>query len=621
MTRFFLSAIWLLILIAFAYAPAQARHDTTPKNIEELKKMLTAEMDKQHVLGMMLTMVNKDSVLCITGLGFSDFEKKLPVNENVLFRGSSITKMFVAAAVLNLVKEGKLRLDSRLKDIAPNIRFKNNWEATSPITIDKLLEHTTGFSDKSPFEEYNFSSHSYTSFETVELFEKFMSSKWIPGQRHAYSNVNYAILDYVIEHVSGKSTKDYLKTEVFAKFGMPDANLNLTGDGTARYSKGYVWKGNGFSLVPHQPAFGSGYSSLNVSAVDLAYALKMYLNGWEQPYGKFLDKKNLANSEVPHTYLSAKAGLKNTYAYGNESNELEGITFRGHRGAIGGFLSAFLYNRALVLGYAFALNTHNEDFYRFADRLISQYLLRDTVKPVPAKVYPLNQQTIEPFLGYYRYANPSQLYSGFFESLTNTIQIKQTDHFLDVSIIGRGQMKWQATDENGRFYKNINATNPHISFLRDSAGNPAISDGTMYFEKISALQAWGPIILFVASAMLLTSALIFGLVNSILLILKKSSRKQWLLRLAPAFAALSLLLSLYVLSQLFGYMREALPMDGLHWAWMIGNYGFVIFTMISCVILVLQWRNIRSVLLKVYLAFTCVGGIYIIALQLVSSVI
>lgn len=614
MTRILPFAIWLIFIISCVSSQVCGQQPAAPQNIQELKNILNSEMKRQHIVGMMLTIVNKDSVLCSAGLGFSDLSKKQPVAKDQLFRGASITKMFVAAAVLKLVEQGKLSLNTRLRDIAPDIRFTNEWEAESPVTINKLLEHTTGFSDKSPFEEYNFSSHSYSSLESVGLFTKFMTSKWRPGQRHAYSSVNYAILDYVIERVSGKSAKEYLKEQVFSKFGMPHANLNLTGDGSNSYSKGYVWKGDHFQIVPHQPAFSSSYSSLNISADDAAQALRMYLNDWNLPARSFLPKQILEDSETPHTYLSAKAGLVNTYAYGNESTEQNGVTLRGHRGAIGGFLSAFFYNRQLGLGYAFAVNTHNEEFYRFADKLIAQYLLRNMQKPVAIPLYSINQLQVKPYLGYYRYANPSQLYSGFFESLTNTVQISQMDNFLNVRIIGRGQMKWQATDTAGRIYKDVHAPIPHISLLKDSEGNLAVSDGTMYFEKISAWQAWSAITVFAGSSLLLASTLIFGLITVILFLLKKQSRSQLILRLSPVFATICILISLSAITQLFDHMKEASPMNGIHYLWIFGNFGFAIFTLIAIVVLVRKWKIVKSPALKTYLCFTSAAGLYLTAL-------
>ena len=317
--RRIISGAFIFLLIVKV---STAQEIPIPKTLADLKSILKIEMEKQHVAGMILTIATQDSVLYTGGLGFSDVEKKTPVNENQLFRGSSITKLFVSLGILNLVNDGQLTVNTRIKDIVPDIYFKNEWEATNPITVAELMEHTTGFSDKSPFEEYNFSNKKFPGIESVKVFNKFMVSKWKPGERHSYSNVNYAILAYIIEHVSGKPINEYLSEKVFIPLGMPNANIHLTVDDSSEYSKGYVWKFNHFQEVFHQPQFNAGYGSLNISIHDYSNVLIAYLNNWKTPEGQFLSKEILEDSETPHTYLSAKAGFKNTYAYGNECWDL-----------------------------------------------------------------------------------------------------------------------------------------------------------------------------------------------------------------------------------------------------------------------------------------------------------
>jgi CubicO group peptidase (beta-lactamase class C family) len=156
-----------------------------PATLAALKSQLESEMQRQHVAGMMLTIVSKDSVLFAAGLGYADVEKKMPITGKHLFRHASITKLFTALAVLTLVQEGKLRVTTRLKEVAPEIPFENEWEQTHPITVAQLLEHTTGFSDKSPFEEYNFSGKKENGVASVAVFEKFMAARWKPGERHS----------------------------------------------------------------------------------------------------------------------------------------------------------------------------------------------------------------------------------------------------------------------------------------------------------------------------------------------------------------------------------------------------------------------------------------------------
>jgi CubicO group peptidase (beta-lactamase class C family) len=614
----FVSAFLIFLLANLGIPPVFAQ-DSPPRTLAELKARLETEMQKQHIAGMMLAIADRDSVLFAGGLGYSDIAKKTPVTEKHLFRGASITKLFVALGILKLVEDRKLSLTTTLKAIAPEIPFKNKWETTNPVTMEQLLEHSTGFSDKSPFEEYNFSSHQYTGIEAIKVFEDFMISKWKPGERHSYSSVNYAVLDYIIEKVSKVPTRKYLQKNVFSPLGMPYANVDLTSDGSGKYSKGYVWEGDHFRLVPHQPAFNAGYSSLNISALDFAHALKAYLNNWKTPSGQFLSGHILEKTETPHTYLSARAGLKNTYGYGNESSEVSGQIFRGHRGAIGGFLSAFLYNRRLGLGYAFALNTHNESFYRYSDHLISQFVLRNIQKPAATLTYPLNVAVAKPYLGYYRLSNPSQLYTGFFESLTNTIQIKQAGNGLNVQILGRGAMKWQAVDKAGLRYKNEYAANAQILFLKDSENNPVIVDGTMYFEKTTAFAAWASILFFGMSALILVSTLVFGLITILLFALKKIKRDQLLVRILPTLATIGLVLILSSATQLFDHMRAASPTNGLFIIWTVGKYFFAFFTILTLTFLTLRWKYLNSKSLKTYLTLATCSCCYLLVVLVTNG--
>jgi CubicO group peptidase (beta-lactamase class C family) len=589
-----------------------------PHTIEELKQQLSNEMNKQHVPGMMLTLVTRDSVLFAGGIGFANLERKIPVNENHLFRQASIGKLFVALGILNLIKDGKLSADTKLRDLAPEVPFKNKWEATNPITIAELMEHSTGFSDKSPFEEYNFSDKKFPGLEALNVFKKFMVSKWQPAQNHSYSNVNYIILGYLVEKISGKSLNDYLHEKIFIPLSMSSSNMTLRDDGTDIYSKGYVWKENHFQPVPHAPQYSAANGSLNACAIDYAHALRAFLVNWQTPSGQFLSKEILDDSEIPHTYLSAKTGFKNSYAYGNECRDIEGQIFRGHMGAISSYLSAFLYNRKAGMGFALSINTSNESFVMYAQELVCRYLMQYLPKPVVPAAYPVNAIAIKPYLGYYRWSNPAQLYSGFFDGLQNTFKLTQQGNALDVHIIGRGSMKWQAADSTGVLYKYENGINPRIVFLKDFDQQTAITDGTMYFTKISALEAWVPIVLFAGSCLILLSTLIFGFISLLLLIFKKDLRTQWLFRIAPLLTTVGLIIIIIVIPRLLEHLKSAASMDILFIWWTAGKYIFAFFSVAALFLLLLRWKKLKNNWLKFYLSLTAFASCYLLGVLLVN---
>ncbi|MCX2739439.1 serine hydrolase domain-containing protein [Pontibacter anaerobius] len=610
----------LLMLISWFIAPvAPAQTPPTPRSIAELTSLLKSEMEQQHVAGMMLTIVSKDSVLYAGGLGLADIEKKTPVTERHLFRQGSITKLFTALAVLKLVDEGKLRMDSRLKDIAPEVPFHNYWEETSPITIGQLLEHSTGFHDKTPLEEFNYADRNTNSLEALEVFRKFMVAQWEPGERHSYSNVNYAILTYLIEKVSGESFQSYLRAKIFSPIGMPDANVHLTGDATDAYSKGYVWQENQFRVVPHRPQFVAGNGSLNASALDFAHALQVYLRNGNTPEGQFLPEQMLYRSETPQTYLSAQAGLQNSYACGNESREVGGRVFRGHSGSIAGYLSNFLYNREIGLGFAFSINTYNEGFYWYATDLIARFITQHHPEYQKQKVFPLDETTVSPYLGYYRLSNSPDFYTGYFKGLQHTFKLEQGQDGLRANFLLGGSMAWKSADSSRLLFINEWAKDPRILLLRDGNNKPVIVEDTLYFKKISILEAWVPLSLLLLSLLLLLSSLPYGLASAILILLRRQKNlRLLLLRISPALATLALLLSIWTLPQFTLYTMAGIPTSNLMLLWMAGKYGFALFALCSVVLLMLRWKNMQSNWQKSYFVMLTLSSCYLLGLLVMS---
>jgi len=102
-------------------------------------------MKREHMPGLMLSIVTKDSILYSGGLGYSNLENKVKATGSTLFHMNSVTKMFTALAIQKLITEGKLNLNDKLKSIAPEIVFENSWESTHPVRVVHLLEHTAGF--------------------------------------------------------------------------------------------------------------------------------------------------------------------------------------------------------------------------------------------------------------------------------------------------------------------------------------------------------------------------------------------------------------------------------------------------------------------------------------------
>ncbi len=136
----------------------------------------------------------------------------------------SVTKTFVAAAVLQLAEEGRLSLDDVVRDYLPGMS-----SVSTEITIRQLLDHTSGLADvfndrtRKGLEENP--EHAWT---TAEVFATLHAPWYRPGQGWAYANTNYFLLGLLVERITGSSLADELDTRFLKPLGLEETRL-LTG--------------------------------------------------------------------------------------------------------------------------------------------------------------------------------------------------------------------------------------------------------------------------------------------------------------------------------------------------------------------------------------------------------
>ena len=129
------------------------------------------------------------------------------------FRIGSITKTFVATAILQLVDEGKLSKSDKLAKWYPD--FPN----ADKITVDHLLSMRSGIVDP-PWDD--FFGELTSSRETIEASADLGGAFLPPGQRTQYTNTSYVILGEIIGKVSGKDTGDRIAQSILGPLGMKD---------------------------------------------------------------------------------------------------------------------------------------------------------------------------------------------------------------------------------------------------------------------------------------------------------------------------------------------------------------------------------------------------------------
>jgi CubicO group peptidase (beta-lactamase class C family) len=232
---------WILALVlmtALPYAALGADEDARAKQLDAI-------LTKAVTLGQpgLAVLVKKDGhSLFEKGYGLRKIEGSAPITLDTDFRLASVTKQFTAMAVMLLVRDGKLRYESKFTEIFPE--FPAYGKA---ITIRHLLTHTSGlpdYEDLMDLEEKSHGkrwspAHQIQDDEVLALLEKQTRGKFAPGTSWAYSNSGYVVLGLIVAKVSGVPYPEFLKLRIFDPLHMQN---------TLAYQKGK-------NEIPHR-AFG-----------------------------------------------------------------------------------------------------------------------------------------------------------------------------------------------------------------------------------------------------------------------------------------------------------------------------------------------------------------------------
>jgi D-alanyl-D-alanine carboxypeptidase len=172
--------------------------------------------------------------------GLADVEKKIPVSIDMSWPLRSVTKSFTVTVILQLVDEGRLRLDDTLDTYVPGVTDGDK------ITIRELANMSSGNADSDFVNDSfvrEFSKDPDKIFTLKELNGLVMSqpAQFAPGTRRVYTNANTNLLGAVIEKVTGKPFADVLKQDILQQVGLDSTHYILNSkDWTQPHAGGYI---------------------------------------------------------------------------------------------------------------------------------------------------------------------------------------------------------------------------------------------------------------------------------------------------------------------------------------------------------------------------------------------
>lgn len=186
---------------------------------------------RYDIHGMSLAVTRGDSLVYAKGYGWADEEAGVRMTPKHIMRIASASKLVTAIAVMRLIEQGKLRLDSRIfgpDGILSDTIFTNaiHDPRLFDITVDHLLRHQGGFGMGAGDPMFNtkdiIQAKGLKAAPTNEELTEIVLGRRIaftPGKGRRYSNFGYMLLSLAIERVTGKTYWDYVTDEVLRPAG------------------------------------------------------------------------------------------------------------------------------------------------------------------------------------------------------------------------------------------------------------------------------------------------------------------------------------------------------------------------------------------------------------------
>ena len=268
-----------LSLVARAQ-PQQAANDS--RYSERLDAQLERFVSQDGVPGAAVGIVDEGKVVYANGFGVASLTGPArPVTRDTVFHLASVTKTFVATAVMQLVESRQLSLDAPIVTFLPYFRVAD--PRSSEITIRHVLTHTSGLPD---VENYDWDRPEYDN-GALERYVRSLSTVTLrsaPGSTYAYSNLAFEVLGDVIAKVSRTPFEDYVQKNILEPLQMTSSTLLYDGVARQAWAAGHTRTAAGaMTVIPHYPynRKHAPSSTLHSTAGDMSRWMLAMLNGGE----------------------------------------------------------------------------------------------------------------------------------------------------------------------------------------------------------------------------------------------------------------------------------------------------------------------------------------------------
>lgn len=292
-------------------------------NVKKLDSLFDVLQNRHLATGSVAISINgKPAYQKAIGFTTLDSNKKATPDINTKYRIGSVSKMFTAVMIFQLIEEGKLSLNQTLANFFPQLPNADK------ITIKSMLYHRSGLHDYTRGTNFpGWMDQSKTKEELLKIIAD-KSPDFEAGAKADYCNSNYLLLSYIIEKICNSSYADVLKKKIISKIGLTNTYYGKPIDQSGNESRSYKYAiGSWTKEKETNVSIHQGAGSIVSTPGDLTVFIYSLWNS------KLISKASLTSMTT----------LIDGYGMGVFPYDLDAAKGYGHNGRIEEFYSAVRY--------------------------------------------------------------------------------------------------------------------------------------------------------------------------------------------------------------------------------------------------------------------------------------
>lgn len=438
--------------------------------------IISAELKSGNIAGVTFSLVKDGEILLAKGYGYSNVKQRKPVEpDKTLFRPGSVSKLITWTAVMQMVEQGKLDLNTDINQYLKKFQFPSTFP--QPVTLTNLMSHTPGFEEvigamlvRSPQE--------LISLE--DYLARNMPARIFPtGKIPAYSNYGTALAGYLVELVSGEKFEDYVEKHIFAPLGMTMSTFRepLPAELAPFMSTGYVFRKGAFEEKEFE-LFNGLYpaGSMSSTAIDMARFMIAHLQNGRLGEVRILEEET---AKRMHSRLSSVDPRLDGNAHGFWEKTWNGLRMIEHGGDTIYFHSQLVLFPGYNLGYFVSMNTGGARS-SLRENLLKSFLERYFPRPFPPDPEPSPdfKQRAQQVAGSYLFSRA--VVTKFYKAMSISSQVSVSalpNNRLFVALpAGLGSRQWVEVEPY--FFKEVDGTD-QLLFGKDEKGRVRY----LYFDE------------------------------------------------------------------------------------------------------------------------------------------